>query len=115
MIAIGVPAEGENEPRIGLTPETGKKRVKAGASVAIRSGAGLRSHFADEDYKAAGAKIAKTDAEAVADADIVLTVRRPGAELVKAMKKGAAVIGMLDPFSEAGGPVGHATAGGRPF
>jgi proton-translocating NAD(P)+ transhydrogenase subunit alpha len=103
MIAIGVPAEGENEPRIGLTPETVKKLVKAGASVAIRSGAGLRSHFADEDYKAAGAKIAKTDAEAVADADIVLTVRRPGAELVKAMKKGAAVIGMLDPFSEAEG------------
>jgi len=103
MIAIGVPAEGENEPRIGLTPETVKKLVKAGASVAIREGAGLRSHFADEDYKVAGAKIAKTDAEAVADADIVLTVRRPSAEIVKAMKKGAAVIGMLDPFSEAEG------------
>ena len=101
MIAIGVPAEGENEQRIGLTPETVKKLVKAGASVAIRAGAGLRSHFADEDYKAAGARIAKTDAEAVADADIVLTVRRPSAEIVKAMKKGAAVIGMLDPFSEA--------------
>jgi H+-translocating NAD(P) transhydrogenase subunit alpha len=103
MIAIGVPAEGDNEPRIGLTPETVKKLVKAGASVAIRAGAGLRSHFADEDYKAAGAKIAKTDTEAVADADIVLTVRRPSAEIVKAMKKGAAVIGMLDPFSEAEG------------
>jgi proton-translocating NAD(P)+ transhydrogenase subunit alpha len=103
MIAIGVPAEGENEPRIGLTPETVKKLVKAGASVAIRAGAGLRSHFADEDYKAAGAMIAKTDAEAVADADIVLTVRRPSAEIVKAMKKGAAVVGMLDPFSEAEG------------
>jgi NAD(P) transhydrogenase subunit alpha len=103
MIAIGVPAEGENEPRIGLTPETVKKLVKAGASVAVRAGAGLRSHFADEDYKAAGAKIAKSDAEAVADADIVLTVRRPSAEIVKAMKKGAAVVGMLDPFSEAEG------------
>ena len=103
MIAIGVPAEGENEPRIGLTPETVKKLVKAGASVAIRAGAGLRSHFADEDYKAAGATIARTDAEAVADADIVLTVRRPSAEIVKAMKKGAAVVGMLDPFSGAEG------------
>jgi NAD(P) transhydrogenase subunit alpha len=100
MIAIGVPAEGENEPRVGLTPETVKKLVKAGASVTIRAGAGLRSHFADADYKAAGAKIANTDAEAVADADIVLTVRRPSAEIAKAMKKGAAVIGMLDPFSE---------------
>ncbi len=33
MIAIGVPAEGEDEPRIGLTPETVKKLVKAGAAV----------------------------------------------------------------------------------
>ena len=103
MIAIGVPAESEDEPRIGLTPETVKKLVKAGASVAIRTGAGLRSNFSDEDYKAAGAKIAKTDAEAVADADIVLTVGRPRAEIVASMKKGAAVIGMLDPFADADG------------
>jgi H+-translocating NAD(P) transhydrogenase subunit alpha len=103
MIAIGVPAEDQDEPRIGLTPETVKKLVKAGASVTIRAGAGSRSHFSDEDYKAAGAKIAKTDAEAVGGADIVLTVRRPRAEIVNSMKKGAAVIGMLDPFSDAEG------------
>ncbi len=58
MVAIGVPAESQDEPRIGLTPETVKKLVKAGASVKLRSGAGLRSHFSDDDYKAAGAKIA---------------------------------------------------------
>jgi proton-translocating NAD(P)+ transhydrogenase subunit alpha len=103
MIAIGVPAEGEDEPRIGLTPETVKKLVKAGATVAVRSGAGERSHFSDQDYAAAGAKIAKTDAEAVGDADIVLIVRRPDPAIAKAMKKGAALIGMLDPFSDADG------------
>lgn len=103
MIAIGVPAEGEDEPRIGLTPETVKKLLKQGANVTVRSGAGERSHFSDQDYSAAGAKIAKTDAEAVADADIVLTVRRPSPALVKAMKRGASLIGMLDPFSDADG------------
>jgi NAD(P) transhydrogenase subunit alpha len=103
MIAIGVPAEGEDEPRIGLTPETVKKLIKAGATVAVRSGAGERSHFSDQDYEAAGAKIAKTDAEAVGAADIVLTVRRPDPAIAKAMKKGAALIGMLDPFSDADG------------
>ena len=103
MVAIGVPAESQDEPRIGLTPETVKKLVKAGASVTLRSGAGLRSHFSDDDYKAAGATIAASDQDAVADADIVLTVRRPSADLAGKMKKGALVIGMLDPFSDAEG------------
>ena len=103
MVAIGVPAEAADEPRIGLTPETVKKLVKAGADVTIRAGAGARSHFSDDDYKEAGAKIANSDEEAVARADIVLTVRRPGADLAKKMKKGAALIGMLDPFSDAQG------------
>jgi proton-translocating NAD(P)+ transhydrogenase subunit alpha len=111
MIAIGVPAEGEDEPRIGLTPETVKKLIKAGATVAVRSGAGERSHFSDQDYAAAGATIAKTDAEAVGAADIVLIVRRPDPAIAKAMKKGAALIGMLDPFSDAGGLDALATSG----
>jgi NAD(P) transhydrogenase subunit alpha len=100
MIAIGVPAEGKDEPRIGVTPETVKKLVKAGAKVTVRSGAGLRSHFSDEEYKEAGAQIAKSDADAVSGADVVFTVRRPSVEIAKAMKKGAALIGMLDPFSD---------------
>ncbi len=103
MIAIGVPAEGSEEPRIGITPETVKKLVKAGAKVSVRSGAGLRSHFTDNDYTEAGASIAKSDADAVADADVVFTVRRPSLELAKGMKKGAALIGMLDPFSDTPG------------
>ena len=103
MIAIGVPAEGSEEPRIGITPETVKKLVKAGAKVSVRSGAGLRSHFTDDDYTEAGASIAKSDKDAVADADVVFTVRRPSLEIAKDMKKGAALIGMLDPFSDTPG------------
>jgi len=103
MIAIGVPAEGKDEPRVGITPETVKKLVKAGAKVTVRSGAGLRSHFSDQEYTDAGAAIAQSDADAVADADVVFTVRRPELSLAKAMKKGAALIGMLDPFSDAEG------------
>jgi len=103
MIAIGVPAEAADEPRIGLTPETVKKLVKAGAEITICSGAGERSHFPDQDYAAAGAKIAKSDAEAVSNADIVLTVQRPDLAITKTMKKGASLIGMLDPFSDADG------------
>jgi len=103
MIAIGVPAEGKDEPLIGITPETVKKLVKSVADDTVRSVAGLRSHFSDQDYADAGAKIAKTDEEAVGTADVVFTVRRPPLSLAKAMKKGAALIGMLDPFSDAEG------------
>jgi NAD(P) transhydrogenase subunit alpha len=103
MISIGVPAEDKDEPRIGITPETVKKLVKAGAKVTVRSGAGLRSHFSDDDYTDAGATIAKSDADAVSDADVVFSVRRPPLSLAESMKKGAALIGMLDPFSDADG------------
>src|SRR5687768_6835889 len=101
MITIGVPAESKEESRIGLSPETAKKLVKSGAKVLVASGAGARSHFADEDYKQAGAGIVKSDAEAVKDADIVLTVRRPSLPLVKSMKKGAHLVGMIDPYDNA--------------
>jgi NAD(P) transhydrogenase subunit alpha len=111
MITIGVPAESEDEPRIGLSPETVKKLVKHGAKVKVRAGAGLRSHFSDAEYSAAGASVVRSDADAVADADVVFTVRRPSPALVKSMKKGAALIGMLDPFSDAAGLAGLATSG----
>src|SRR5262245_41706749 len=103
MITIGVPAEGPDEPRIGLSPETAKKLVKLGAKVLIRCSAGLRSHFSDQEYKDASAEIAGTDADAVKDADIVLTVRRPPLALVKGMKGGAMLIAMLDPYSDEDG------------
>ena len=115
MITIGVPAEGPDEPRIGLSPETAKKLVKLGAKVLIRSGAGLRSHFSDQEYKDAGAGIVATDADAVKDADIVLTVRRPPLDLVKSMKGGAMLIAMLDPYSDAEGLQALAKTGASLF
>jgi H+-translocating NAD(P) transhydrogenase subunit alpha len=115
MITIGVPAEGSEEPRIGLSPETAKKFVKLGDKVLVRSGAGLRSYFSDEDYKSAGADIVATDADAVKAADIVLTVRRPSLALVKSTKPGALLIGMLDPFSDAPGLQALAKTGASLF
>ena len=115
MFVIGVPAEGSDEPRIGLSPETAKKLIKAGATIKVRSGAGARSHFADADYQGAGASIVKSDAEAVADADIVLTVRRPSADLAKSMKKSALLVGMLDPYSDPNGLANLAKNGASVF
>jgi NAD(P) transhydrogenase subunit alpha len=111
MITIGVPAESKDEPRIGLSPETAKKLIKGGAKVLVASGAGLRSHFSDAEYQEAGAGVVKSDADAVKDADIVLVVRRPPPSLVKSMKPGALLIGMLDPYADAEG-LGDLARGG---
>jgi proton-translocating NAD(P)+ transhydrogenase subunit alpha len=83
------------EPRVAATPETVKKMVTLGASVVVQAGAGIKSGIRDEDYTAAGAAIT---ADPLNDADIVLQVRRPEAPELARVKKGAIVIGMMDPY-----------------
>lgn len=95
---LAVPTESHaDEPRVAATPETVAAYVKLGFKVAVQTGAGLKSRFPDEDYKAAGAEIAKTAEAAVKDADVVLRVRRPSAAEAAKYKKGALVIGIMDP------------------
>jgi NAD(P) transhydrogenase subunit alpha len=93
---IAVAAEADpSEPRVAGTPETVKKFIALGAEVAVEPGAGLRSGILDEDYKAAGATLAKGAAK---DADIVLKVRRPSPDEIKTYKKGALVAAIMDPY-----------------
>ena len=77
-----------DEPRVAATPETVKKMVALGATVAVQAGAGVKSGVLDADYAAAGASVT---ADAVQDADIVLQVRRPEAAELSHLKKGAIV------------------------
>src|SRR5690606_29484875 len=53
------------------------------------------------EYEKAGARLG-TDAEVVKDADIVLTVRRPGVDVLIGAKPAALVIGTMDPFGNEG-------------
>jgi NAD(P) transhydrogenase subunit alpha len=93
---IAVAAEsGPDEPRVAATPETVKKLVGFGAEVAVEPGAGLKSGVLDADYAAAGASVGN---DAIENADVVLRVRRPGADELKRCKKGALVVAIMDPF-----------------
>ncbi len=86
------------EPRVAAVPETVKKYKALGADVTVQSGAGLKAGVPDAEYEAAGASIA-ADAKAAAEgADIVLRVRRPGADELPALKRGAIVIAIMDPY-----------------
>jgi NAD(P) transhydrogenase subunit alpha len=96
---VAVPREtAAGEARVAATPETVKRLVGLGASVAVEAGAGVGSRILDEDYVAAGATIAPDAGSALADADVVLTVRRPTPELAAHIKRGALVVGIMDPY-----------------
>lgn len=100
MVTIAVTAEPADEPRVAVSPETVKKLAALGATVKVEAGAGTRSRFSDETLRAAGAEIAATAADALRDADILLSVRRPAASDVAELKPGALVIAMLDPYGD---------------
>jgi NAD(P) transhydrogenase subunit alpha len=115
MTTIAVTTESGAEPRVAVSPETAKKLVALGSTVKIEAGAGLRSRFADNLYATQGASIAASAAEAVAGADMLLGVRRPAADSVKALKPGALVVAMLDPYSDRPGLEALAATGASLF
>ncbi len=91
----------KDEGRVAATPETVKRFVALGATFAVETGAGTRSRIPDEEYAAVGATIAPDAAAALADADVVLKVRRPEAAELGAMKKGAIVVATMEPHGNA--------------
>ena len=100
MVTIAVTAEREGEPRVAVSPETVKKLSALGCQVKVESGAGSRSRFADDALKAAGATVAANAADALSGADILLKVRRPSPDEVRALKPGAIVAAILAPFDD---------------
>ncbi|HEX5599773.1 MAG TPA: Re/Si-specific NAD(P)(+) transhydrogenase subunit alpha [Hyphomicrobiaceae bacterium] len=103
MVVIAVTAEPANETRVAISPDTVKRLAGAGCNIKIESGAGLRSRFSDDLYEAQGAHIARSREDALSGADILLKVRRPSLDEVKALKPGAIVAAMLDPYGDRAG------------
>ncbi|MDB5999361.1 MAG: transhydrogenase subunit alpha [Rhizobacter sp.] len=98
---IGVPLEtAPGESRVAVTPETAKKLKAQGHTVKVESGAGLAASVTDAAYAVAGAEITGR-AEALG-AELVLVVRAPDADGLAAMRSGAALVGMLNPFDRDG-------------
>jgi NAD(P) transhydrogenase subunit alpha len=95
---IGIPRETRaGETRVAATPETIKKLAASGKhTLVVEAGAGTSSSIPDADFQAAGAKIGTAD-EAFG-ADIVLKVRGPTAEELPRLKRGAMLVGLLNPF-----------------
>ncbi len=98
---IGVPAETvAGETRVAATPETVKKIIAQGHTVAVQAGAGVAASVTDAAFEAVGAQI--TDATGALGAELVLKVRAPSAAELPHMKSGSALVGMLNPFDAEG-------------
>ncbi|MCB6184765.1 Re/Si-specific NAD(P)(+) transhydrogenase subunit alpha [Leeia sp. TBRC 13508] len=86
-----------HEARVAATPETVKKFVAAGLSVAVEKGAGLLAGVLDADYEAAGAKLVASAQEALSGADIALKIRAPIESEIGLFAKGTRVFAAVNP------------------
>ncbi len=98
------------ERRVAATPETVKKFVGLGASVAVEAGAGEHASISDTQFADAGATVADR-ASTVAGADILLGVQGPDPASLSGAAPGAWVVASLNPFGERARVDAYAAAG----
>ena len=86
---IGVPKEiKNNEYRVGLTPASVREVAAHGHEVLVESNAGAGIGATNEDYAAAGAKVAASADEVFARADMIVKVKEPQAAERKRLRPG---------------------------
>jgi alanine dehydrogenase len=86
---VGCPKEIKNhEYRVGLTPAAARTYVEAGNEVLVQSGAGSGSGIPDQDYIAAGARIAGTAGEVWKESEMIVKVKEPLREEFPLMRSG---------------------------
>jgi NAD(P) transhydrogenase subunit alpha len=108
MVKIAVLKEAAGEPRVAAIPETVKKFTALGASVAVESRAGDGANISDSAFADAGAAIEQR-AALLADADIILCINGP--DSLPGAKRGAVLVGALDPVRRGDAIKAYADAG----
>ncbi len=94
---IGVPKEtAEGERRVALVPEVVARLVEAGHELAVERGAGSAASFEDGAYEEAGAALV----ESAWDAEAVVKVQGPDADETSRLRRGAVLIGFLQPLTD---------------
>ena len=88
------------ELRVALVPQGVQQLVKAGLEVVVERGAGEASGASDDDYRAAGASIAATVAEALSGAGMCLHINPPTPAEVTGMGEGSILVSFLSPLSD---------------
>ena len=103
---IGIPKEiMQGEARVAATPETVRKFIKDEVKVLVEAGAGVKSHYYDEEYTDAGAELIADPSELYRRADLILKVKEPlfneriGKHEVDMMHRGQYLITFIHPAS----------------
>lgn len=105
------------EHRVAASPDTVKRMIGTGLEVVVESGAGEGAWFSDAAFAEAGASIAADEATALGDADVVLKVQPPmiggegGIDELALFKRGAVLIGLLQPAQNPAHAEAYAGAG----
>jgi NAD(P) transhydrogenase subunit alpha len=95
---VGVVREtAPGERRVALVPEALSKLTAAGLEVLVEKGAGTGALIPDSAYEEAGARVVAAG-DLYEQADVVLRVQKPSGEEAKRLRKGQAVIGLLQPL-----------------
>ena len=109
------------ERRVAASPDSIKRMVEMGLEVAAETGAGSEASFTDDAFAAAGASIAADGAAALDGTDILLKVQRPligdeaGSDELRHLKRGAVLIGLLQPLRHPVDLEAYANAGINAF
>jgi NAD(P) transhydrogenase subunit alpha len=109
------------ERRVAASPDTVKRMVDMGLDVVVESGAGAEASFTDDAFAAAGASITPDAATALGTADIVLKVQRPligdeaASDELRYLKRGAVLVGLLQPLRHPADIAAYANAGVTAF
>ena len=90
-----------HETRIAVTPDTVKRLIALGLSVAVETGAGAAASLPDAELAAAGAEIAPDAATALAGAGVVFAAQMPDAATRALIPRGALLVCTANAFAEA--------------
>ena len=88
------------ETRVAATPDTVKRLVALGLTVAIEAGAGASATVPDTEFAAAGAELCPDPAAALADAGIVFAVQAPLPEQLALIPRGALLVCTAGAFAD---------------
>lgn len=95
---VGVARESvAGERRVALVPESVRRLVASKLAVAVESGAGQGAWFSDDDYGRAGASVADGAAQLHRQCDILVKIHAPSVGEINQLRRGAALICLLQP------------------